>query len=80
MRRHWGGWRQAPLLRQDDAEGSFWLERSGQNLFLRMHDLNQDLTLVPGSDTSAFIRLTPQNPEHQSFLLKAASPEACAGR
>jgi hypothetical protein len=47
----------------------FWLEQAAKNVKLAMHDANEDVVLVPGVDTSAFVRLTPQNPEHSAFLL-----------
>jgi len=49
--------------------GQFWLEQAAKNVKLAMHDANEDVVLVPGVDTSAFVRLTPQNPEHSAFLL-----------
>lgn len=47
----------------------FWLEQAAKNVKLAMHEANEDLVLVPGVETAAFVRLTPANPEHSSFLL-----------
>jgi hypothetical protein len=47
----------------------FWLEQAAKNVKLAMHEANEDLVLVPGVETSAFVRLTPANPEHSAFLL-----------
>lgn len=47
----------------------FWLEQAAKNVKLAMHDAKEDVVLVPGVDTSAFVRLTPANPEHSAFLL-----------
>jgi hypothetical protein len=48
----------------------FWLEQAAKNVKLAMHEANEDLVLVPGVETSAFVRLTPANPEHSAFLLQ----------
>lgn len=48
----------------------FWLEQAAKNVKLAMHNANEDLVLVPGIETSAFVRLTPANPEHSAFLLQ----------
>ena len=47
----------------------FWLEQSAKNVKLAMRDANENLTLVPGIDPSAFVRISAQNPEHSAFLL-----------
>jgi len=47
----------------------FWLEQAAKNVKLAMREPNENLVLVPGVDTSAFVRLSPQNPEHSAFLL-----------
>jgi hypothetical protein len=58
----------------------FWLEQAAKNVKLAMHDPKEDVVLVPGVDTSAFVRLTPQNPEHSAFLLQptCAKPKPAA--
>lgn len=48
----------------------FWLEQAAKNVKLAMREANEDLVLVPGVETSAFVRLTPANPEHSAFLLQ----------
>jgi hypothetical protein len=57
--------------------GQFWLERAGKNMKLAMPDTDDELVLVPGVELSAFVRLTPQNPEHALFLLTPAAATAC---
>jgi hypothetical protein len=52
----------------------FWLEQSANNVKLAMRDARENLTLVPGIDPSAFVRLSAQNPEHSLFRLL---PTAC---
>jgi hypothetical protein len=47
----------------------FWLEQAAKNVKLAMRDAKENLVLVPGIDPSAFVRLSPQNPEHSAFLL-----------
>ena len=56
--------------------GQFWLERAGKNIKLAMPDTDDELVLVPGVELSAFVRLTPQNPEHALFLLLPAAATA----
>jgi hypothetical protein len=57
--------------------GQFWLERAGKNMKLAMPDTDDELVLVPGVELSAFVRLTPANPEHALFLLTPATATAC---
>ena len=48
----------------------FWLEQAAKNVKLALRDANEDVVLVPGVETAAFVRLTPANPEHAAFLLQ----------
>ena len=57
--------------------GQFSLERAGKNIKLVMQGVGDGVVLVPGVDLSAFIRLSPQNPEHAVFLLNPMPPSAC---
>lgn len=52
----------------------FWLEQAAKSVKLAMREANENLVLVPGVDISAFVRLSPQNADHSSFLLN----QSCA--
>jgi hypothetical protein len=57
--------------------GQFWLEQAGKNVKFAMPDNDDSVALVPGVELSAFVRLSPQNPEHSVFLLMPAAASAC---
>jgi hypothetical protein len=57
--------------------GQFEVEPAGKSMKLAMHGDKEHLALVPGVETSAFIVLSPQNPEHALFVLPPAPAAAC---
>ena len=57
--------------------GQFSLERAGKNIKLALPDKADSVALVPGVELSAFMMLTPQNPEHSVFLLMPAPKNVC---
>jgi hypothetical protein len=57
--------------------GQFSLERAGKNIKLALPDKGDSVALVPGVELSAFVMLTPQNPEHSVFLLNPAPKNVC---
>lgn len=59
--------------------GKFSLERAGKNIKLALRGADEHLALVPGVDLSAFIVLSPENPEHTLFLLNPAPAKSCGG-
>lgn len=60
-----------------DFNGSFNIDRTGNDLKLYMAGSNHDFVVVPGTDKSAFVRVSPQNPEHAVFLLRPTPAAAC---
>lgn len=57
--------------------GQFSLERAAKNIKLALPDKSDSVALVPGVELSAFMMLTPQNPEHSVFLLMPAPKNVC---
>jgi hypothetical protein len=57
--------------------GQFSLERAGKNIKLALPDKADSVALVPGVELSAFMLLSPQNPEHSVFLLMPAAKNVC---
>ena len=57
--------------------GQFSLERAGKNIKFALPDKTDSVALVPGVELSAFMMLTPQNPEHSVFLLMPAPRNVC---
>ena len=57
--------------------GQFSLERAAKNIKLALPDKADSVALVPGVELSAFMMLTPQNPEHSVFLLMPAPKNVC---
>lgn len=57
--------------------GQFSLERAGKNIKFALPAKEDSVALVPGVELSAFMRLSPQNPEHSVFLLMPAAKNVC---
>lgn len=57
--------------------GQFSLQAVGKTMKLALAGADQNLALVPGVDTSGFVLLSPQNPEHALFLLQPAPAGTC---
>jgi hypothetical protein len=57
--------------------GQFSLERAGKNIKLALPNKGDSVALVPGVELSAFMLLSPQNPEHSVFLLMPAAKNVC---
>jgi hypothetical protein len=55
----------------------FRLQPAAKNMKLAMQGDNEHIALMPGVDISAFVLLSPGNPENALFLLQPAPGKAC---